>query len=53
MTALRVSAATDAEVAGDIMTFIASLPISLVGAESGDRGELVAVHGGPGWPLRS
>ena len=53
MTALRVSAATDAEVAGDIVTVIASLPISLVGAESGTRGELVAVHGGPGWPERT
>ena len=53
MTPLRVSAATDAEVAGDIATVIASLPISLVGAESEQRGDLVAVHGGPGWPERT
>ena len=53
MTPLRVSAATDAEVAGDIATVIASLPISLVGAEPEQRGDLVAVHGGPGWPERT
>jgi hypothetical protein len=53
MTALRVSAATGAEVTGDIATLIASLPISLVAAESGHRADLVAVHGGPGWPERT
>lgn len=53
MTALRVNAGTDDAVAGDILPVIASLPISLVAADSENAADLFAVHGGPGWLQRT
>ncbi|HET7476882.1 MAG TPA: hypothetical protein VFJ97_12785 [Dermatophilaceae bacterium] len=53
MTALRVAAGPDAQAAGDVGLVVASLPISLVAAETGTASDLVAVDGGPGWPQRA
>jgi hypothetical protein len=52
MTGLRVSGSADAVTAGDIVPVIASLPVSLARTESLERGDLIALHGGAGWPQR-
>lgn len=53
MTALRVSAGADGAVADSILPVIASLPTSLVAAESTEAADLFAVHGGSGWLQRT
>lgn len=52
MTGLRVSASADALTAGDVVPVVASLPISFASGTPGERADVVAVGGGPGWPRR-
>jgi hypothetical protein len=52
MNTLRVATSAGASTAGDVAPVVASLPVSFVAAPQGERAEVGAIEGGPGWPGR-